>query len=828
MIRAAAVFIFALGMVSPVVATAAGGGFRATTDVSLAETDRVIADGTAGRLIAVGGGSVNVGNIFLRVTLYDGRSFTRLRSVEFPPYLPQVARVGTSPLVFAFDESQRLLHVLVYRSRSDQDNGANPQLLSIDVDRLTIAAGPKPLTLFPRGVRYYGARSWPGGAIGFVGQVVPQVTVPQAGEVGAPEMFGVLVGEVDGKTARPTWGPVPVRGCQTAISDQDQAAIARRGGSVYVGCGTGALATFTAPGTPATVAIDRDDTTHQRLNVLPGSYAGGDSYLDPGADRLLLVGRAGDRPSQAVWVFDLAHEVFLGEIAAGDFVIRGFGIDATTGRIYISIGRVAERGAVLVSSDRGIDIPQAQTFPIPAATGPIFVIPSTHSLIVPVETNNQRTVYRVYQDRVSASVFSVSGLFDYTSYDSLSADSPQFEGDVQGFGVRLHNVGGVTGIAKNTFYLDGADYWPFEPTGLKDGDRDLYLARVNAAHLSQDEASAAATAVDRDDTTAADYATLARRSHGALSEEWPFASRDCRDFGPGAAPASGDGARARCEQRAGHAEADASYTGADAGGLVSVGSASSAARIRLDPTLGLVAEIVSEVRHVAISDEVRIARIASTATVSARGAAGSATVRYSRVFEGVKAGDFSCSTQCDPIAVARAIADALGMQFRVELPPADTVATKRGAHAHLLRDPWGHQQDVVLASQDPTERQVPALRLIYTGDNAVASRLIVEFAGAMADATYLRPGAGGPPEGALEPVPPVVVPSVLPTTTTRVDTLPPTQGSTIRRIVRGVQRGWRLAFSMGPRSIALWSLLLFPAFLLARRRQLASLIRGTR
>src|SRR5207249_3730049 len=131
--------------------------------------------------------------------------------------------------------------------------------------------------------------------------------------------FGVVVGEIDPAAAKTTWGPAVVRGCQTAISDQDQAAIATRGDSVYVGCGTGTVVTATAPGTPAVVAIDRATPTHQRLNVLPGSYAGGDSYVDRAGERLLLVGRAGDRPAQAVWVFDIAHEVFLGEIAAGDF-----------------------------------------------------------------------------------------------------------------------------------------------------------------------------------------------------------------------------------------------------------------------------------------------------------------------------------------------------------------------------------------------------------------------------------------------------------------------------------------------------------------------------
>jgi hypothetical protein len=794
------------------------------------ETDRVIVDEASARLIVIGGGTFNVGDINLRVSLYDARSLRAIRSVEFPPYLPQVARIGTSPQVFAFDAARRALHVLVYRSRSDQENTVNPHLVSVNVDTLKLIGSAKPLTLFPRGVRYFGAATWPGGRIGFVGQLVAAASAPGTGEVGAPQVFGVMVGEIDAATARPTWDAAPVRGCQTAISDQDQAAVAIRGGSVFVGCGTGTVGTATAPGTPAVVAIDRAEPSRQRLNVLPGSYAGGDSYLDPVAGRLLLVGRTGDRPSQAVWIFDLARGVFLGEIAAGDFVIRGFAIDPAFGRIYISIGRIAEPGALLVSSDRGIDIPQAQTFAVPAETGPMVAIPSTRSVIVPVTSKN-KVVYRVFRDLVPRSAFTVSGVFDYSSYDTLVASLPQYEGDVQAFGARLHLVGGLAGIAKNAFYLQGADYWPFDPTGLKDGDRDLYLARVFAVHLSQDESSAAAIAVDRDDTTESDYVTLARGSHGALADEWPFPRRDCRDFGPGAAPDEDDNAAVRCEKAAGLSQADAAYAAATVATLVSIGSASSTGRVRRDATLGLVAEATAEARHVAIGEDVRIARIASTVTVSARGAAGSAKTAYERTFEGVRAGSFSCSTECDPVAVARAVGEALGAQFRVELPGEDVLATKRGAHAHVLREAWGHQQDVVLASQDPTERQVPALRITYTGDNAVASRLMIEFAGAMGDATYLRIGhgnGGGGDRGTVA-APPVAIPSVLPTTIASPETSsPPAPGGVLRRIIRGVRHGWRLAFAIGPRSVALWIVLLLPAFLYARRRQLMTLVRGTR
>jgi hypothetical protein len=175
------------------------------------------------------------------------------------------------------------------------------------------------------------------------------------------------------------------------------------------------------------------------------------------------------------------------------------------------------------------------------------------------------------------------------------------------------------------------------------------------------------------------------------------------------------------------------------------------------------------------------------------------------------------------------IADQLGAQFRVELPTADALATKLGGHAHVLREAWAHQQDVVLSSQDPTELQVPALRLTYTGDNAVASRLMVEFAGAMADATYLRvePSLdGGGDDSGGGPLP---IPSVLPKTVKPpVDAGNGGGGGIVRKIIKGFKHGWHLAFGIGPRTAALWIVLALPAFLFARRRQLLTLVRVMR
>jgi hypothetical protein len=813
---------------------------RAVRDLPVGVSERLIVDASRRRIIALGGGGL--ADDYTRLTIIDGDTIRTLKTTTFPPYLPQEQRTR-APRVFAFDEAGRLLHVVVYRSggpggNTQQRNTFDPLLLTIDVDTLKPTGPARPLTLFPNGVRIMGARLWDHGRLGLVGQLIPEISPPDSAGTGAVSpptspLFGVFVGEVDPATGAKAWGPELVRGCQTVISAGDQAALALREETAFVGCGTGSAGTVTAPGSPAVVGVPIDGS-QQSIYFLPGSYGDqGESYLDPAGGRLLLVGSSGDRPAQAVWVFDLAHRSFVGEVAGGELNVDGAGIDPATGRLYVAIGKTAAEGSLLVSTDRGIDIPQGRPFPLDVDVGPITPLPFSHTVIVTMR--REPRIFRAYRDPLPDDAFAPSNPFDYRSYDRLLSDAPQFSGDTQAFGLRVHQIGGVDAMLQNVVFNPGGYYSQVaqlscnaKPTcvEVKDRDRDLYFSRVRSAHLSQDEASAEAIRGDVDPGTQEDYRVIARASHGALKEDLPFEAAQCRDFGSGATSASPDGANVDCSRGDGEASADASYLGVGMKDVFSVGASSSTSSVHLDRTLGLVAEATSEARNVVIGGVVRIARITSGITVSA--GRGHANAAYSRSFEGVRAGDFVCTSECDPTAVVRAISEALGLQFRVELPAREVLATPQGTHAHALREPWEHQQDVVLQNQDPTEQQVPALRVTHIDDNGLAARTIVEFAATEADVTSLRIGAGSPDGGVFKP-PVAIVPIHLPGPRLVHDSVvprAPSRGGILRRIVRTIGHGLHFAFGLGARSVALWILLAAPAFFVARRRHLVRLVRA--
>jgi hypothetical protein len=837
---------------NPVVARAASGdSLRSVGDLPVATSERLVADQAKHRIVSLGGG--DVAGDFLRLTIIDARTLKKTAVATFPPYLPPEQRVRV-PKVYAFDAARRLLYVVVYdgkRGNTGQRNTLQPLLLTVGLDSLRAIGVARPITVFPAGVRIMGAHLWAANRLGLVGQSFAEASAPDATGAGStsgvvPPVAGAMIGEIDPGTAATRAGPIPLRGCQAVIGSADQAAVALSDETAYVGCGTGTAGQITAPGTPAVVGVPLKDPNRQSIFFLPGTY--GDqaaSYVDDTAGRILLVGTSeNDRPGQAVWVFDLAHHVFVGEIAGGEETVDGAAVDPTTGRLYVTIGNGAA-GNLLLSTDRGVEIPQGRPFPLPiVGSGPVTVIPSERAFVVPVQrAAGELPRLRVYRDPLPADSFAPAGFFDYHTDDALLADTPQYAGGAQAFGLRVHQIGGADSILQNIQYNGSVGYYSQITTiscntkatclEVRDRDRDLYFARVRSVQLNQDEASADAIRADIDPGTQEDYRVVARRSHGALPEDLPVAAAaaaQCRDFGSGATNDSPDGATVSCSQKDAKVEAAATYVGpTDMPGVFSIGASSTTTSVRLDPKLGIVSVATAEARNVVIGADVRIARITSEVTVVA-GVAGAAKAQYTRTFEGVVAGGFRCGDNCDPAAAARSISDELGLQFRVELPAFDAMWTPKGSHAHAQREPWEHQQDVALQNQDPTELQVPALRVTYIGDNGLASRTVVEFAATKADVTSLRVGAlgGGGGEGGFPQVPALPTPTVKPTTITPGIAPPPGAPGIVRRIVRTIGHGLRIAFGFGVRTLALWLLLGVPAFLFVRRRHLLRVVRGLR
>jgi hypothetical protein len=86
--------------------------------------------------------------------------------------------------------------------------------------------------------------------------------------------------------------------------------------------------------------------------------------------------------------------------------------------------------------------------------------------------------------------------------------------------------------------------------------------------------------------------------------------------------------------------------------------------------------------------------------------------------------------------VVDALNGILPPKVRAELPAFEAIRTPRGARASALREPWQHQQDVTLNNEGETDLEVPALRITYIHDNAVRSRMILEFAATQANSAY--------------------------------------------------------------------------------------------
>lgn len=814
----------------PSVPAASGAGSRleAVGDLPYATEDVIFGNDRAHQITVMQGGPGK-----LSLSLFDADTLTLIQDVHFFNLFPQAR-----PRIYAADATVRLLHLVVYASSDEQVTQVNPLLLTLDLDSLEATGPPKPLLgLVPAGFTVVGM------TLSGSRQLFLALQPPAIGQARTPG--DVLVAAIDPLTGEDAWnGPHPVRACQAAISEHTQTQVVRVGDSVFVGCApSGAI--LTSIPTPAAIAVvDMADPQAQRVHYLPGLYSPkGDMYFDRVAKRLVLVAKTG---RGSVWIFDLRREAFVGQVAAGDLQLLGAGINPSNGHLYISVHE-----ALLIGSDRGIEIPQAQPFDLDARHGPIAVFPFNGTVLIPLPGPGSR----LYRDPLSDDFFSPGHLIDYRIFDGLRADTPQFVGDAQAFGFRLHQVGGAEAILENLAAAGGVPGFVVnrteqfqdeaaalareitgdsrgldERTRIKDGDRDIHAARVRRAGLSQDDADADAVSIDRDANTDEDYRTIAGRSNerGAdLPPTWPFPSAACRDFGGGAASDSAEGSRVSCDQTEGSVSAEAMHDGLETD-LVSIAAARSTVSIARDLASGVAVTVHAETRNVTIARSVRIGYMFAQAAAAAAGRPGSAKASYARRFEDVSTDEFSCASDCKADEVLAALSTALGSQFRVELPAYVVEPTAGGTHSRVAREDWEHQQDIAVNNQDPIERQVPALRLTYIGDRGVASRAILDFAAVAADATSLRLVPPLAPANFVEPTTGVSLGDI--------DRI--MRGARLERSADAIERiiarpgrllrpghGWKLLFGTGPRSAALWAMLLAPLALAVRRRCLLRLVR---
>jgi hypothetical protein len=744
------VVVALLGAVLPFAPTGARAGtglkLEPTGDLPLGGGDTVVSDNVARRLIVVQGGYTPTSTFLL----FDPVRRVKLAERVLPHFLLNNAGALGHTRQHAWDEKRGRLFFVSYPSANEGLVGANPSLLTID--RNGDVLGARPISPFPPSVKITG--------IGY-SRAVDRLYVIGQGQADPTNLVGtytVMVNELDPTTGSPTWPRAhAIPGCQRSIGFNSAAAIMRnrQNGKLYFGCGTGNLIVSPQPGLPAVAEMDIRDPAAPTVKLHPvaGSYAAGESIADEEGGKFILLSAGANQPVQAAWIFDQAHGVFSGVVSAGNINVLMGSVEPTSGHLFVAIS-----GALLVGTDRFMKVPQALKQALPELTTSkamgVVSIPWARLLLIPMfQSGTAKDYYRLFRAELPDYVESPADDPDRATIDAPEAPGQveaDFAGDAQAYGLRIHEVNGLNGAMQNAVasqtnwwtYLNaqigtanaalgpardqGAPpmYWP------NDGSRDAYFGRVNKVHLGQGEATATAIEGDRDAVTEADYTQ-------ATGQKWPYEFATCVDFGAGESEATRNGATVTCDQDRHLAEAVANHESSGGGEeTVAVGGAGGVTTLTRKRGQPLKVVARAEARDVDIAGVVHFGRIRSESVAEAGGRPGTAKASYTRAFEEVTMPGFSCSTECDEQQVVDHMNALLGIKLRAELPAAQVLATPKGARADASREPWQHQQDIVINDQAESEVQVPALRLTFLNDNAQRSRLVFEFGATDATAEF--------------------------------------------------------------------------------------------
>jgi hypothetical protein len=826
----------------PTGAASAGGGLEflgywpAITDASEAA---LIVDDEAERLYMIrniaDGGEETDPRFVINTHLADG-------TLVGTPRVERLALVGSptstdKPAVYTLDEERRTLYVVAYPSVPGltgllRTQAAAPRLMAFDVTNpeAITKKWEKWIPAVPAKARIVGMRFEPDGADERL-YIVAQI------DMAGRRVAGVLVGEFDpfsNTTAViPTFPPVLLRGCQRVVSTAQPAAITHLQSTtgdtlVFVGCAPGSPDGANGVGVPAAVQeVNFQHPEKNRTYFLPGTYVLGESFVDPeaGAEgRIVLVGSAALRPGQAVWVFDLEHRRVIAQIAAATIASAGF--NTGTGHVYVGTGK-----NVLLGSDRGMPVPGSLPpidvdalstaalagSPTPAieatVSGRAVVARFNATVYIPVQRKGETinaVRYAIFRDLTTDADLTPGSLQDWAVEDTkvAFADQPQYQAGGRAFGLRVHQLGGVTAPVTNN--VGFAPTWWNDPvlpglpvpswaqiTGADDGDRDLKFGRVSLASMKEGEAAALATGASADERTNADHLSLTRRQKNFFAghpdpsdpdpdiegDQWPFGRATCSRFRSGTSGggaqssaadttaewAQGAPAAVMCDLDHDAVSSSGTFEGLRHLGPVSVGFSTSSVDVEKMANGGVKVVSWAEVRDVRIGDVVHIGRISARSEASAFGgrlkvngrrvADGAAAAAYTTEFEHVVMPGFECPEGCDPKVVSRQLVEALnqlsvvaGLQVQVDIPGAEVLVTPGGAHAHSWREPWEHKQEELINAQSPEDTEVPALRLLVIADADLPSRTIFEFAATSANANHLAL-RDVPPEPPLPPDP---------------------------------------------------------------------------
>ncbi|MGH2725600.1 MAG: hypothetical protein ACRDKS_01355, partial [Actinomycetota bacterium] len=427
-------------------------------------------------------------------------------------------------------------------------------------------------------------------------------------------------------------------------------------------------------------------------------------------------------------------------------------------------------------------------------------------------------------------------------YDDLTNDIAEgagtianYSGTLNGFGARLFLVGG-TGGATSSAFVDESLYRDYlnlvqemldaSLPALSPGDRGLILSRAAAVDLRDSGATASAQPAAPDALTESDLDTTknfiattpAKQAAEALA--WPYPAAACLDgvgerqqverTGPGGE------ANADCDLAKNSSTATATFHPVSSGPLT-IGATSFTAESRRDPVLGAVTQSTAIAKGIELSfpgvGGLSIGRVTATALTVAHGRPGTARVQYTRKIQDVSVVDasgketFACQATCDPEQVADAVNTNLGVKLRMDVPPAEIIATTRGAFAGVEKT----RRDYIggLAQNNDDSRALPAIQLTINNDSAGKSRLLLQLAAIQANSTYgisLLPAEGSGDDGGFpglpDTPPPPVAPPIGPESGGGV-ALPPQPRTNVTRGIRGA-----FLLARSPRDVAFVAMIL--------------------
>jgi hypothetical protein len=252
---------------------------------------------------------------------------------------------------------------------------------------------------------------------------------------------------------------------------------------------------------------------------------------------------------------------------------------------------------------------------------------------------------------------------------------------------------------------------------------------------------------------------------------WPYLPAACLDGGGDRQDVKTTDAEAVCDLGSSKSTASTSIAAA-AFGPLTVGSSSFVSDAERSVAAGAVTTTTAIAKGIEVSfpgvGTLSIGRVTAIADTAAHGRPGTASVKYRRFIQDVVITDgsgketFSCAATCDPQKVADTVNTNLGAKMRMDIPPANTRATARGAFAGVrktLRDYLGGQ-----AQNNDSSYAVPAIEFAINNDSSGKSRLHVQLAAIQASSIYGISLLSDVPfdNGGGIPQLPVPVPNIIP------------------------------------------------------------------